>query len=82
MLKHNGSIQNNENNGKTVTNVENQEQFSLCAKKVLEFVCTVIWTDELYAWPILLIEGIDLFQLRDQEVNKSEWITQKNKTVV
>ena len=45
-----------------------QEQFSLSVKKVLKFVCTVIWTIEFYFWTCLVIEGIDWFKLRNQDV--------------
>ena len=55
----------------TFSNVAIQEQLSLSANKVLEFVCTVIRTVEFYTRSILLIGVIDLFKLRNQEGNKS-----------
>ena len=48
-----------------------QEQLSLSASKVLESVCMVIRIVEFYAWTVLLIEDIDLFNLTNQEGNKS-----------
>ena len=48
-----------------------QEPLSLSTSNVLKFVCTVIRTVKCYAWIILIIEGIDLFSLRIQEVNAS-----------
>ena len=55
-----------------------KDQLSLRTNKVLRFVCTVIRTAEIYAWTILLIEGIDWFKLRKEEGNKS--VMQKNKS--
>ena len=48
-----------------------QEQLSLSTSNVLKFVRTVIRTVKFYAWIILLLEGIDLFNLRIQEGNAS-----------
>ena len=55
----------------TVSNVATQAQLSLSANKAYKFVCTVIRTVEFYAWAILLTGGIDSFNLRNQEWNKS-----------
>ena len=46
-----------------------QEQLSLSTSNILKFVCTVIRIDKFYAWIILLIEGIDLF---NASVNHAE----------
>ena len=48
-----------------------QEQLSLSANKVLQFVCTVIRNVEFYSLVMLLIESIDWFKLKNQEGNKS-----------
>ena len=57
--------------GEPLPMLQSQQQLSLWANKVLEFVWNVIRTVEFYAWSILPIEGIDLFKLRNQEVKQS-----------
>ena len=51
--------------------LQTQEQLSLSANKAHKYVCTVIRTVEFYVRTILLTEGIDSFNLRNQEGNKS-----------
>ena len=49
MLRQNTTIQNDDNEwGELFPVLLAQEQFSLSVKKVLKFVCTVIWTVEFY----------------------------------